>query len=392
MKAGNLNFTEDFDPCAPSTTTPFSTSSSSSSSAEAEAERASSSGGQPQLQLNPALFLNVSVDELEADFNDSFSWSAFFRHALQEPANVTLTDALIHSHEYLRSLVDLLASSKYSDNSSSSSNSNSNSSNREDDLFSAFFKEPPKRRQRSYSRRTINNYLGWATVAKYMPYLGAAFRHLSADFQAKSVAVPVVTASGSSTSETQANTNDSGGGDSSGGGGGGGNPSGFKFYNSRWKQCVYIACESLKVPAISLYISRHRPPDQLERLGERIGDLIERMKRAFLAVIDRQPWLGRWPAVRAALKRRVASISANIGVPEQLRNGSHVEALYRRLEVNASAELISNVFAIARHESVLEARKLLEAVVSPGGEWLFQPLDANAFYDFTSNDISKREC
>lgn len=290
--------------------------------------------------------MNISTSQLATDFT-LFRWPTFFRLALEEPANVSLSHVLIHSHEYLRSLIDLLTL---------------------------------KNNGGRYRRQTVVNYLCWSVVAKYMPYLGGTFRHLSSEFQAKASSV-LATPTGSAESAPQSSAAES---DASGGGGASAN---FKYYNSRWKQCVYIACESLKVPAISLYLGKHGQ-EGLARLAVRIRKLIEEMKSTFASIIDRQPWI-RSSAVKRALKGRVGAITANIGVQEHLRNSSNVGRMYERLEVSEEGQLISNIFAIARHETVLEAKKLLSAEVAPGGEWLFQPLDANAFYDFTLNDISE---
>lgn len=254
---------------------------------------------------------------MEEEF-PSLKWTRFFEFALHE-ANVTMKHALIHSHEYFRSLISILE---------------------------------------GHSRRTVMNYLGWSIIAKYMPYLGQQFKHLSSEFQQKILI-------------TDTDVNEV--------------SNGFKYYQSRWKQCVYIACESLKIPSITLYLREHK--QSIARMTARIIELIEEMKRSFLRIIDSQKWIHP-ESIRQILRRRVSKINSNIGVPEHIRNESLVRAMYDDLNVNASLELISNIFKINRHETILDAKKLNAKVVA-GSEWLFQPLDANAFYDFTSNDISK---
>lgn len=210
----------------------------------------------------------------------------------------------------------------------------------------------------SSSNRTVMNYLGWSIVAKYMPYLGQQLRHLSSEFQQRILV--------SDTDVSESN-------------------SGFKYYNSRWKQCVYIACEGLKIPSITLYLQEHK--QNLSEISERIRELIDEMKKSFLNVIDSQIWIESI-TIKQILKQRISQISSNIGVPQYIRNQTLVKELYSDLNIDPNKELISNIFKINKHETIQDVKKL-KSKVNSGGEWLFQPLDANAFYDFTLNDICK---
>ena len=245
----------------------------------------------------------------------NIKWRQFFDIVLQE-ANVTTTHAFIHSKEYFRSLIDILE---------------------------------------NHSPRTVINYLGWSIIAKYMPYLGQQFKHLSSEFQQKILITDTDVSEASSS---------------------------FKYYQSRWKQCVYIACEGLKIPSISLYLREHNKHN-LTQSTNRIIKLIEELKTSFVQIIDLQDWIGS-EQMKEMLKKRVSKITKNIGVPEYIRNQTLVKSMYEDLRINASKELISNIFKINKHETILDVKKLKS---TSGAEWLFQPLDANAFYDFTSNDI-----
>lgn len=267
--------------------------------------------------INPNLFINISLVELNEEF-PSLKWQRFFEFAFND-SEISVSHALIHSKEYFASLVDLLA---------------------------------------RHPSRTVLNYLGWSIIAKYMPYLGQQFKHLSTEFQQKILI-------------TDTDINEV--------------SNGFKYYQSRWKQCVYIACESLKIPSIDLYLREH--PENLTEMSKRIVALIEEMKKTFLQILDSQKWIHS-EGIKAVFRERVGSINSNIGVPEYIRNKTYLCSVYGTLKINASLDLISNVFKINKHETIIDAKKINKPINS-GGEWVFQPLDANAFYDFTSNDISE---
>lgn len=207
--------------------------------------------------------------------------------------------------------------------------------------------------------RVVLNYLGWSILAKYVPYLGQPFRTLSVEYQQKAIIIDL------EQPDTPAVS--------------------LKFYNAQWKQCVFIACDSLKVPAISAYLEKRRP--LFERRRRRIRELIERMKTMFLKIIDQQRWI-RPKQIREIFKRRVQSMTSNVGVPEFMFNRSSIEAMYADLVVDENEELVKNIGRINRHETKLEMRKI-DKHSKRNSDWLFQPLDANAFYDFTSNDMSK---
>lgn len=259
----------------------------------------------------------MTVEEMQKEF-PSFDWKVFFEHISSE-ANVTITNALIHSKEYFRSLLNLLE---------------------------------------THSSETINNYLGWTIIIKYLPYLADEFRRLSSEFQDKVLVTEID---------------------------GGESNTGFKYYQSKWKQCVFIACDGLKIPAISLYFKHQK--QNIEIMSHKLDKLISEIKQSFLAIIDQQTWIES-NEVKSILKKRIKSIKSKLGVPEHILNQTLISQMYSELEIDPGMELITNIFKINRHEVILEVRKLNQQINS-SDDWIFQPLDANAFYDSMVNHISK---
>ena len=147
-------------------------------------------------QINPSLFINITLEEMNKQFPE-LDWRRMFGIILND-TKVDLRYVLIHSREYFRLLIR---------------------------VFSL------------YDDTIIQNYLGWSIAVKYMPYLGPPFKHLMSEFNQKN---PVL----------DPEMNDSG--------------NSFKYFHAKWKQCVSIVCESLKIPSISLYLKKN---------GKRIEDL-----------------------------------------------------------------------------------------------------------------------
>lgn len=263
------------------------------------------------------MFVNVSIDQMNELFPE-IKWTKYFEHAFGE-ANVTVDHALIHSKEYFAMLIVLINST---------------------------------------STRTLNNYFGWSIVAKYLPYLGPQFKHMSSEFQQKILV-------------TDVDVNDNG-------------SNGFKFYQTQWQQCVYVACDGLKIPSIMLYLQNKK--DYLQQNAKNIGQLIEMMKTAFVGIIEKQTWIES-DQIKNILLKRVKEISSNVGLPSFIYNTSIVHSMYSDLNIDEQRELIDNIFLINKHESVLSVQKLNQAT-NPDQEWLFNLLEVNAFYDSGVNNIS----
>ena len=261
-----------------------------------------------------SIFSNVSLEEMEKEFH-AFKWKTFLGYIFKE-SNITATHALIHSKEYFHSLLNLIE---------------------------------------SHSSQTVDNYLGWCLMVKYMPFLGQHFRHLSSEFQEKISADDSV------------------------------ENNGFKYYQSKWKQCVYISCESLKIPAITLYFRKQQ--QNIQKLSDKIQFLLEEMKSSLKNIIDKQMWI-ETTGVKEILKDRVETITSKVGIPEHVLNRTNIIEMYSPLDIDLQANLIENMFKINRHETILTVQKL-KYKTDNVEDWLFQPLETNAYYDSSVNHISE---
>lgn len=169
--------------------------------------------GSKELNASPsnssALFhsyLKLTIDEMNEKY-PLINWTLFFGY-IYEAASITqrqsmaanqttahLSEVLIHNSEFMQELMELLG-----------------------------------RYTSSKSRlKILDNYLCWALVARFLPYLGPNFRRLYADFRTK---VPDIATDSVS--------------DPSGGAG--------RVFLSRWKECVHVSGEGLDVPASLLYL------------------------------------------------------------------------------------------------------------------------------------------
>jgi len=262
------------------------------------------------------MFVNITIDELDVKYG-SIKWKKMFEQIFKT-ANVETNEILIFSKDYISELVKLVD---------------------------------------KYSPKTIDNYLCWTLIARYMPYLGPQFRRLFSDFRAKVPDLSVET----------------------------GDPNGSsRIFLSRWKECVHVASEGLELPAIVLYLKYKS--QTLNLISKKINDLIDEIKEAFDIIVDSQDWLTT-DTIKQSCKTRANAIESKIGVPKFLRNTTQIDLLYEELNIDFDDVLISNVFKMAKHEVVLEVKKINQ-IADPDADWVFQPLIANAFYDPSTNNIS----
>ncbi|KAI1280597.1 Membrane metallo-endopeptidase-like 1 [Halotydeus destructor] len=208
-----------------------------------------------------------------------------------------------------------------------------------------------------HSLDTIDNYFCWASIDRFMPYLGPRFRRTQTDFRRE---VPDLSSTGSEP-RTE---------------------SGRSFL-SRWKECVHLTCEGMKLPASLLYM-QHKG-EHLQYANKSVTEMIGNIKHAFYDIIDRQSWL-RKKETRQLLKERADKIGSKIGFPPFVQDTRGADKYYGSLDIASNDVFVSNIIKIARNEMVIELRKLNETV-DPDKEWLIQPLVANAFFDATNDYI-----
>lgn len=262
------------------------------------------------------MFFNITTEEMEENYK-SIKWKKVFQLLFNE-SEVKTNEIMVNSKEYLSQLMKLID---------------------------------------TYSLRTIDNYLCWTLIARYLPYLGPQFRRLYSEFRSKVPDMSVET----------------------------GDPSGSsRIFLSRWKECVHVVSEGMDVPAIVLYL-QHKS-QTLDSIKTKINDLIKRIKIAFNLIIESQKWLDS-QEIKNCFKDRVNDIKSKIGVPKLLTNTSEVDKLYQELDINSEDVLIANIFKMTKHQVLLELKKL-NRLADPEEDWIIHPLIANAYYDPINNNIS----
>lgn len=263
------------------------------------------------------MFFKLTIDEMNDSFQ-SIKWNKLFGF-LFIASEVETNEIMVNSKDYLTQLMKVID---------------------------------------SYSLTTIDNFLCWTFIARYLPYLGPHFRRLFSEFRTR---VP----------EMSSETSDPNGSS--------------RIFLSRWKECVHVVSEGLDVPAVVLYLD-HKS-QSLDQVIVKINDLIEQMKAAFNRIIESQRWIDS-EETKNNFKQRVNSIQSKIGVPKMLFNRSQVDRLYADLDIDSNDILIANIFKVAKHQVLIDLKKLNRSA-DPEEEWIIQPLVANAYYDPTNNNISE---
>ena len=205
--------------------------------------------------------------------------------------------------------------------------------------------------------RTIDNFFCWSSIARFMPYLGPQFRRLYTDFRRE---VPDLSSPGSEP-KTESG----------------------RVFLSRWKECVHLTCEGLKLPTSLLYLQHKH--EYLDTSNHTITTMIQNIKKAFHKIVDQQSWLPN-EQTKQLLKERADKIGSKIGFPSFLRDPQEADKYYSSLRIEPADVFVSNIIKIARNEMVMELRKLNETV-DPDKEWLIQPLIANAYFDAANDYI-----
>ena len=218
-----------------------------------------------------------------------------------------------------------------------------------------------------HSRETIDNYLCWTFVARFLPYSSRKMKKVYEEFKRQ------IPESASTTSSLMESTHASSGADQS------------RSLVARWKECVHLTCEGLKLPTSVLYYLEKE--DHLNKVKTRASDIIQNIKAAFGRVMDTQSWL-KSQEIKKLLQERIESIESRIALPDYLYNSSVIDDLYSTLAVDSEQVLLNNVINITRHEVLLDLEKLNQKP-DPSKDWLMQPLVSNAYFDAMNDHISK---
>lgn len=248
-----------------------------------------------------------------------------------------------------------------------------------------------------HSRRSVENYLCWATIARFLPYLGSHFRRLYADFRRKvpdltqNADAPLEFASFRQTKSTFIRSTVSGFGlrprndwigwpmRRSGGGGSSG-----RLFLSRWKECVHLTTEGLKSASAVLYVQQRQ--SLVESVSQHVARLVDRLQSAFEQIVDSQSWLTNSDRVRVEIKRRARSIRSRIALPVGLLHSA--DQALADLQIEVHAVFVANIVAMLRHEMTNELKRLTQTPDSER-DWLMEPLVPNAYYDSLNHFISK---
>jgi predicted metalloendopeptidase len=245
-----------------------------------------------------------------------------------------------------------------------------------------------------HSRRTVENYLCWATVARFLPYLGSHFRRLYADFRRKvpdlsqNTDAPLEFANPLNQKVASAHVRKqkangfsvrrSGRSEllrKSGSGSG-------RLFLSRWKECVHLTTEGLKSASAVLYVQQRQ--QLVDSVSQHVSRLVERLQQAFDRIVDSQSWLDT-DEVRRGIKRRASDIRSRIALPVGLLRSAD-EAL-ADLQIEVHAVFVANIVAMLRHEMTNELKRLSQ-IPDSERDWMMEPLVPNAYYDSLNHFIS----
>jgi membrane metallo-endopeptidase-like protein 1 len=257
-----------------------------------------------------------SIQDMSRDFS-FMDWKKSVAH-FQQFSKVPVTHVYVQNSEYMRKLSVLLS---------------------------------------RYSAETVDNFLSWSFIARFLPYASTGLRKIYEEFR-KEVPEPVDGEDGVEAS---------------------------RVFLSHWQECVHLTCEGLKVPAALTYLMAKR--QHLDQMRHVVKDMIGNIKKAFHHIIDKQNWLPS-QETKNLLKDRVNRINSRIGFPDYLFNDTSIDDTFQSLDVREKESFLLNVIRITQHEMHSDLAKLNETV-DPDKEWLMQPLVSNAYFDASSDNISK---
>ena len=206
-----------------------------------------------------------------------------------------------------------------------------------------------------YPSRTVDSYLSWCHVSKYILYLGPTFKRMYTDFRKEVPEIP------------EPNTDAE------------------PEFLVKWKECVHLTSETLKIPTTRLYVDHKY--DYMMKIRDRTAKLVQSIRKSFYEIIRKQKWISS-NSIKEQLVKRVESIDTKIAFPNFLLNDTLVNQIFSDLVIQANKTLISNLMAVSLHDSFYELKRVNQPVDSDM-DWLLHPLVSNAYYDETSHAMSK---
>lgn len=206
-----------------------------------------------------------------------------------------------------------------------------------------------------YPSKTVDSYLSWCHVSKYILYLGPTFKRMYNDFRKEVPEIPDP------------------------------NTDAEPEFLIKWKECVHLTSETLKIPTTRLYIDHKY--QYMMQVRNRTAKLVQNIRNSFYQIIHKQKWI-RSNSIREQLIKRVESIETKIAFPNFILNSTLINYIFSDLQINDNGTLISNLMAVSLHDSVYELNRVNQPVDSDM-DWLLHPLVSNAYYDETTHAMSE---
>jgi putative endopeptidase len=148
--------------------------------------------------------------------------------------------------------------------------------------------------------------------------------------------------------------------------------SGRERQRERWERGVDVVSGGLGEAIGQVYVQRHFPPESKAK----IDALVENLKAAFKANIEKLEWMG--PDTRAKALQKLAAFRVKIGYPDKWKD-------YSTMDIRPGA-LLANERAANEWAWRYEANKLGKPV--DRDEWLMTPQTVNAYYNPGTNEIT----
>ncbi len=147
--------------------------------------------------------------------------------------------------------------------------------------------------------------------------------------------------------------------------------SGVEAQKPLWRRGVEASNGILGEVVGKLYVDKHFPPVAKERMGE----LVENLKKAFAKRIDGLDWMS--PVTKKQAHEKLSKFTTKIGYPDKWKD-------YSKLKIQ-SGDLVGNYIRAAEVEHQRELEKLGGPI--DRNEWHMTPQTVNAYYNPVMNEI-----
>lgn len=147
--------------------------------------------------------------------------------------------------------------------------------------------------------------------------------------------------------------------------------SGVEEQKPLWRRGVEASNQILGEIVGKLYVEKHFPPVAKQRMGE----LVENLKKAFAKRIDGLEWMS--PVTKKQAHEKLSKFTTKIGYPDKWKD-------YSQLTIRAD-DLVGNYMRAAAVEYKRELDKLGGPI--DRNEWHMTPQTVNAYYNPVMNEI-----